>query len=111
MKFYQIETPTTRQIFDAIINQEYVPIEKIKSKAKQINILLKDYFNTDEIVVTFKSVTNTGGYPIFLHRGCCPYEVCAEYDADFSNLTDEEKDAEVELLYYYAKNYNELFNI
>ena len=88
-----------------------MPIEKIKSKAKQINILLKDYFNTDEIVVTFKNVTNTGGYPIFLHRGCCPYEVCAEYDADFSNLTDEEKDAEVELLYYYARNYNQIFNI
>lgn len=35
MEFYKIESPTTKQIFDAIVNKEYVPIEKIVSKAKQ----------------------------------------------------------------------------
>ena len=34
MEFYKIESPTTKQIFDAIVNKEYVPIEKIVSKAK-----------------------------------------------------------------------------
>ena len=41
MKFYKIENPTTKQIFDAIINNEYTPIEKIQSKAKQQHVVLQ----------------------------------------------------------------------
>lgn len=111
MKFYQLEKPTTKQIFDAIINSEYVPIEKIVSKAKQINILLKNHFNTDEVLVTFSNVTNTGGYPIFFSENCSVYEIASDFDKDFCNLNDAEKNHSIELLYIYTQTYNKLFNI
>jgi len=48
MKFYKIENPTTKQIFDAIINNDYVPLEKLAPKAKQIRVLLLDHWCADE---------------------------------------------------------------
>ena len=70
MELYKITSPTTKQIFDAILNKQYVPIEKIAPKAKQIKVLLMDYYNTNEILVTFSGVTNSGGFPIFLSSNC-----------------------------------------
>lgn len=110
IKFYQIESPTTKQIFDAIINKEYVPLEKLQPKAKQIKVLLLDYYCTNEILVTFKNVTNTGGFPIFLTCDDSLYDIASE-EGGFYDLTDEEQDNEIELLGCYLRTYDKLFNI
>lgn len=110
MDFYKIETPTTKQIFDAIINKEYIPLEKMQSKAKQIKVLLLDYYCTNEILVTFTAVTNCGGIPIFLSADCSLYEIATE-DDDFFDLDDDEQNNEIELLGCYLKTYDELFNL
>ena len=111
ISFYQIENPTTQQIFEAIINNEYTPIEKIQNKAKQIKILLLDYFNTDEILVTFSGVTNTGGCPIFLSPSCCLYEIASDQNNDWYDLSEEDQENEIELLGCYLQNYDTIFNI
>ena len=109
LKFYQIENPTTRQIFDAIINKEFTPLEKIQPKAKQILILLKDYFCSNEILVTFTGVTNTGGIPIFLSSNESLFEVAADEVNYFNELTEEEQEEEVELLGAYLRTYEQIF--
>jgi hypothetical protein len=111
MEFYKIETPTTKQIFDAIISNDYVPLEKIQSKAKQIKILLLDYFNTKEILVTFDNVTNCGGCPIFLSNDFCLYEIASEQNEDWHELSEEEQNTEVELLGSYMQTYDKIFNL
>ena len=110
MEFYKIESPTTRQIFEAILANEYVPIEKIQSKAKQIKVLLLNHFNTNEILVTFNNVTNTGGWPIFLSPSCCLYEICSDLNSDWYELTKNEQQDEIELLGYYMQSYDFIFN-
>ena len=110
MKFYQIENPTTQQIFDAIINNEYTPLEKIKPKTKQIETLLKSHFNTNEILVTFSAVTNAGGIPIFLSEGTSIYEVAEEQNEDWHELSEEEQNNEIELLSSYLRTYKDIFN-
>lgn len=110
MEFYKIETPTTKQIFDAIINKEYVPIEKIQSKAKQIKVLLLDYYSTNEILVTFSNITNCGGFPIFLTSDCSLYEIASE-DEGFFDLSEEEQDNQIELLGCYLRTYDQIFNL
>ena len=110
MEFYKIESPTTRQIFDAIVNKEYVPLEKIEPKAKQIKVLLLDYYRTNEILVTFSGVTNCGGIPIFLTSDCSLYEIASE-DEGFYDLSEEDQDNEIELLECYLKTYDQLFNL
>ena len=109
MKFYQIKDPTTKQIFDAIINQKYTPIESIKPKAKQIKVLLLDYWSANEILVTFDVVTNTGGIPIFLSDKTDLYEVARE-NKDWYNMSEDEQDEHVELLGYYLRSYDDIFN-
>jgi hypothetical protein len=111
MQFYQIEQPTTKQIFDAIINKEYVPIENIAYKAKQIEVLLKDYFNTNEVLITFDSVTNTGGIPYFFGENESLHEIAADINEDFYNLTESEQDEITELLGCYTRTYKSIFNI
>ena len=111
LPFYQIESPTTKQIFDAIINNEYTPLEKIQPKAKQIKILLLDYFNTNEILVTFDGVTNTGGIPIFLTAGDSLYEIAAENNLEWYELSEEDQEHEIELLGSYLRTYDSIFNL
>lgn len=111
MEFYKIDSPTTKQIFEAIIKKEYVPIEKIQSKAKQIKVLLLDHFCTNEILITFLGVTNTGGYPIFMGANESLFEVAADNDENFYNLTEEEQEQEIELLGCYLRTYNDIFNL
>ena len=111
MKFYQIENPTTKQIFDSIINNEYTPLEKILPKAKQIKILLESHFNTDDVFVTFQNVTNSGGVPIFFSADTSMHEIAEENNAEFNELTEEEQAHEIELLGIYAQSYNTLFNL
>lgn len=111
MEFYKLTSPTTRQIFDAIINNEYVPLEKIQGKAKQVEILLKDYFCSNEIYVTFTNVTNTGGVPIFMGDDICLYEIASEGDEDFYDLSQDEQEERVELLGSYLRTYKEVFSI
>ena len=108
--FYKISNPTTKQIFDAIIDNDYIPLEKMQSKAKQIKVLLMDYYNTNEILVTFTNVTNSGGCPIFLSEVTSLYEVASE-DSEFYNLSEEDKDNEVELLGCYFQTYDNIFNL
>ncbi len=110
MKFYQITSPSTKQIFDAIISREYVPIEKIAPKAKQIRTLLLDHFCASEILVTFSGVTNTGGFPIFLTSNNCLYEIASE-GAGFYELSEEDQNNEIELLGCYLRTYNDIFNL
>ena len=111
MDFYKIERPTTKQIFDAIINNEYTPIEKIKPKAKQILVLLKDYYGSDEILITFDCVTNTGGIPIFLTTGCSLYEIARERNEDFYEWDEDKQEHKVDLLACYLRVYETVFNI
>lgn len=111
MEFYKIENPTTKQIFDAIIGLEYTPIESIIPKAKQIKVLLLDYWNTNEILVTFDGVTNSGGIPIFMSEGTGLYEIASERNEDWYDMTEEEQDEEIELLGSYLRTYDEVFNI
>lgn len=110
LSFYQIEKPTTKQIFDAIINMDYVPLEKIQPKAKQIKVLLMDHFCTNEVLITFKNMTNCGGYPIFLSSNSCLYEIASE-EKGFFELTEEEQDQEVELLGSYLQTFDNVFNL
>jgi len=111
MKFYKIENPTTKQIFDAIINNDYVPLEKLAPKAKQIRVLLLDHWCANEILVTFSGVTNTSGVPIFLTEGTGLFEVASENDPDWYNLSEEEQDEEIELLGCYLRTYDDIFNL
>ena len=108
--FYQIESPTTKQIFDAILNGEYTPLDKVQPKAKQIRALLCAHFNTDEVLVTFDGVTNIGGRPIFLGANESLYEVASDFDG-FYELTGEEQEEQVELLGAYLRTYDEIFNL
>ena len=110
MKFYQIKNPTTAQIFEAIINNEYTPLKMIRPKAKQIEPLLKDHFNSEEIFISFLNVTNTGGYPVFFSSECCMYEVLEDVNPDFKKyLTDDEKEREVEIFASYIITFNDIF--
>ena len=111
MNFYQIENPTTQQIFDAIISNEYTPLEKIAPKAKQIKTLLQDYYNSDDILVTFSNVTNSGGCPIFLTSSASLYEIASEQDDDFYSLSEDEQNEQIELLGSYLQPYDKIFNI
>lgn len=110
MEFYQITSPSTKQIFDAIISRQYVPIEKIAPKAKQIKVLLLDHFCASEILVTFSGVTNTGGFPIFLSSDDCLYTIASE-EPNFYDLSEEEQNNEIELLGCYLRTYNDIFNL
>lgn len=110
MELYKITSPTTKQIFNAIIARKYVPIEKIAPKAKQIKVLLLDHFCASEILVTFSGVTNTGGFPIFLSSNCCLYEIATETPG-FYDLSEEDQNNDVELLGSYLQTYNQLFNL
>ena len=110
MEFYQITSPTTKQIFEAIINKQYVPIEKIASKSKQIKVLLLDYYNANEILITFSGVTNTGGFPIFLTSNDSLYDIASE-EAGFYELSEEDQENEIELLGCYLRTYNDIFNL
>lgn len=109
MEFYKIENPTTKQIFDAIITKEYTPIESIMPKAKQIKVLLLDYWNTNEILVTFDSVTNSGGVPIFMSEGTGLDEIASEIDSEWYDLSEEEQNEQIELLGSYLRTYDDIF--
>ena len=108
--FYKISNPTTKEIFEAIINEEYVPLDKIQPKAKQINILLKDYWNTENILITMQGVTNTGGYPIFLADTASMYEVALENNEDWYNMSEEDQNEEIELLSSYLQTFETIFS-
>jgi hypothetical protein len=109
MKTYQIENPTTKQLFNTIIANEYITLEQLKPKAKQVHVLLKNYFNTNEILVTFANVTNCGGFPIFLSVDCCLYEIASDFYPEWYELTESEQNETVELLGYYMQKYEDLF--
>jgi phosphopentomutase len=109
--FYKIASPTTKQIFDAIIANEYTPLEKIQPKAKQIKVLLLDYYSANEILVTFTGVTNTGGVPIFLTSSDSLHEIASEQDEEFYNLSEEDQENEIELLGSYLRTYDSIFNL
>lgn len=110
MEFYKIINPTTAQIFNAIINNDYVPIESIQPKAKQIYILLREHF-ISEPLVTFENVTNTGGVPIFLGENESLHEVAAEVIDNFYELSEDEQEQEIELLGCYLRTFKAIFNI
>ena len=111
MKTYKIETPTTKQLFEAILNKEYLTLEQLQNKAKQLNILLKDHFCTNEVFVTFTNVTNTGGYPIFFGANDSIYDVLADFNDDFYSLSNEDQEHEIELLGCYTRSFEDFFNI
>jgi hypothetical protein len=110
LAFYQIENPTTKQIFEAIINLEYVPLEKIAPKAKQIKVLLLDSWSANEVLITFEGVTNCGGRPIFYCDTTDLHEVASESN-DWYELSEEEQNNKIELLAYYARTYDKIFNL
>jgi hypothetical protein len=108
MEFYKLSNPTTEQIFNAIISNEYTPLESIKPKAKQIEVLLKDYWNCSEVLVTFEGVSNTGGVPIFFSNNTDLYEIATEQDG-FYDLSEEEQEHQIELLGSYARTFADIF--
>ena len=110
LSFYQIDNPTTKQIFDAIISNQYVPLEKLQSKAKQIKVLLLDYWNCSEIFITFDSMTNTGGVPIFFGSNDSIYDIASE-QSDWYNMTEQEQEETIELMSCYMTTYNSIFNL
>jgi hypothetical protein len=110
-KFYQIEQPTTEQIFKAILNKEYIPLEKMQSKCKQINVLLQDHYNTKNVLITFLNVTNTGGFPIFFGENESLYEVASDVIDDWNELDEEEQNNHIELLGSYTRTYESVFNV
>lgn len=109
LPFYKLEAPTTKQIFDAIICNDYTPLESIKPKAKQIKTLLLDYWDCKEIFVTFSDVTNTGGCPIFFASNVDLYTIATE-QLGFYDISDEEQEYLIELLGCYCHTYDEIFN-
>jgi len=108
-KFYQIQNPTTKRIFDAIINQEYTPLESIKPKAKQIKTLLLNEWNCNDIFVTFGSVTNCGGVPIFFSSDVNLYTIATEQQG-FYDMTEDEQNNLIELLGAYCTTFDKIFN-
>jgi hypothetical protein len=108
-QFYKIVNPTTKQIFDAILNKEYTPIESILPKKKQIYILLKDYFNS-EVYLTFDGVTNTCGVPIFYGSNESIYDIASDITDNWHELSEEQQDEEIELLSCYVRSYKDIFN-
>jgi Mg2+/Co2+ transporter CorC len=110
MEFYKIINPTTKQIFDAIISKEYTPIESIIPKAKQIYILLRDYFNS-EVYVTFDGVTNSGGVPIFYGANESMHDIASDINDNWYELSEEEQQHQIELLSWYARPYTDIFNL
>lgn len=111
MEFYKIESPTTKQIFDAIIANEYTPLEKIQPKAKQIKVLLMNHFNTSEVLVTFVKVTNCGGCPIFIGVNEDLWEVASDVIDDWYELSEADQENEIELLGAYMQTYDAIFNL
>lgn len=111
MDFYKIDSPTTQQIFDAIVNNEYTPIEKIISKAKQVKVILMEYFHSKDIYVTFSNVTNCGGAPIFYTNDTSLYEVARDNHDDFDDMSSSEQDDIISLLGAYSRSYDEVFNL
>ncbi len=111
MEFYKIENPTTKQIFDAIISNDYVPLENMQSKAKQIKVLLLNYFNSNEILVTFTNVTNCGGCPVFFGSNESLYDIASDHYNDWYELSEEEQEDEIELLGGYIQTYDRIFNL
>ena len=110
MNFYQIQNPSTQQIFNAIIANEYTPIESILPKAKQIEVLLKNYWNCSEILVTFQGMTNCGGRPVFFADNTDLFEIASEINCNWYELSDEDQDSEIELLGSYMTTYKNIFN-
>ena len=111
MELYKIQSPTTKQIFDAIVAKEYVPIEKLQSKAKQIKVLLMNHFNTSEVLVTFSNVTNSGSVPIFMSANDCLYEIASELNDNWFELSESDQENEIELLGCYLRTYDSIFNL
>ena len=69
-----------------------------------------DYWNANELFITFEGVTNCGGRPIFYCDKTDLYEVASE-SSDWYELSEEEQDHEIELLSCYARSYDEIFNL
>jgi hypothetical protein len=110
MQTYKIERPTTKQLFDAIVNNEYLTMEQIKQKSKQLYILLKNHFCSNEVYITFANVTNSGGFPIFFSERCCLHEIASDFNEDWHDLSEEDQDEIVELYGCYAQDFKDVFN-
>lgn len=70
-----------------------------------------DYWNANELFVTFDSVTNIGGIPKFFTENCSLDEVAQECNADWHALSEEDQEEDVELLGCYMRTYDEFFNL
>jgi len=110
MEIYKIESPTTKQLFDAILNKEYLKLEQIAPKSKQLYILLKDYFCSNEVFITFDGVTNSGGFPIFYSENCSLYEIASDLNSDWYELNEAEQDEIIELYGCYTRDFKEFFS-
>ena len=105
METYKIQKPTTKQLFDAIVSNEYITMQQLEQKKKQLYILLLDYWNAKELFITFANVTNTGGFPLFFSDSCSLYEVASEYHSNWYELSENEQDEIIELLGHYTQTF------
>ena len=101
----------TQEIFEKLINNEYINLEYVQPKVKQLNILLKDYFCSNEIFISFLCVTNSGGFPIVFSHSCSTYEILANFYGDeFYNWDETEQQEQESLFLDHVSNFEDLFN-
>jgi hypothetical protein len=79
-------------------------------KAKQIYILLRNYFSS-EVYVTFDGVTNTGGIPIFYGANESLHDIASDINDNWYEMSEDEQNNEIGLLSCYAKYYKDIFNL
>jgi hypothetical protein len=103
MEFYKIKNPKLSEFVEAIDKMEYFTMEQFSKKKNQ----LKVYFSNEwggEILLSFVNVTNAGGFPILFSTTASEYEVLSEfYGGEWYELTEEEKEHEVELFGCYIE--------
>jgi hypothetical protein len=110
METYKIENPTTKQLFDAILKNEYLTMDQLNQKAKQLYILLKDHFCSNDVFITFANVTNSGGFPIFFSENCCMYEVASDFNSDWYELNEKDQNEIIELYGCYTQDFQNFSN-
>lgn len=110
MNFYQIKNPTTKQLFEVALNNDYITTDQLLPKVKQLYVLLKNHFNSNEVFITFTDVTNSGGYPIFFSENCSMYEIASNFNDDWYDLMEEERNEIVELYNSYTQDLKTYFN-
>lgn len=90
------------EILDKSTEGDYIPLQCLQAKKNQIKAFFNHYFGTEPVVLAW-AITNTGG-----RTTLCAWtemEDCIEQiiDREYTDLTEEEKDHERELIAFNAR--------